>query len=374
MTEIVLDRISKTFAGGLQALHETSLTIHDGEFFILVGPSGCGKSTLLNLIVGLEQVSSGEIRIDGRRVNELDPKDRNMSMVFQSYAIYPHMTIRENIAFPLKMAKLPKPVIAQRVEQIAELLELSDLLERKPATLSGGQRQRVAMGRALVRNPAAFLLDEPLSNLDARLRVQMRAEIGRLQKQLATTLIYVTHDQAEAMTLGDRVAVLNQGHVQQIATPQQLYQHPKNLFVAGFIGSPRMNFVPARIEDTELILPFAKINLTRLPLGSANRPLIAAFRPESVRLMAAIDTRDTLNFSIDVNTVEWLGAEVFVYTDIAIPASSVTYANDLLTTGCTLVFRLAPHIQVNPGEKLSLSLNVADIHLFDAISGNNLFC
>jgi multiple sugar transport system ATP-binding protein len=229
MAEIVLDQVCKQFSDGTRVLNNASFTIHDGEFFILIGPSGCGKSTLLNMIVGLEPVSSGEIRVDGRVVNDLDPKDRNMAMVFQSYAIYPHMTVRDNIGFPLRLAGLPKAEVKRKVEEAAALLELAELLERKPASLSGGQRQRVAMGRALVRDPVAFLLDEPLSNLDARLRVQMRTEIGRLQKRLGTTMIYVTHDQTEAMTLGDRVAVLNRGEVQQIGTPQQLYRMPANL-------------------------------------------------------------------------------------------------------------------------------------------------
>jgi len=254
MAQIVLDSVSKQFANGTRILSDTSFTIQNGEFFVLIGPSGCGKSTLLNMIVGLEDISSGEIRVDGQVINDLDPKDRNMAMVFQSYAIYPHMTVAENIAFPLRLARLPKVEIQRKVAEAAALLELEDLLTRKPATLSGGQRQRVAMGRALVRDPVAFLLDEPLSNLDARLRVQMRGEIGRLQKRLGTTMIYVTHDQTEAMTLGDRVAVLNRGEVQQIGTPKQLYQAPANLFVAGFMGSPGMNFVPAELKAGKLIL------------------------------------------------------------------------------------------------------------------------
>ncbi len=237
MTEIILDHVSKRFPDGTVTLKEASFTVHDGEFFILVGPSGCGKSTLLNMIAGLEEVSAGEIRVDGRAVNNLDPKDRNMAMVFQSYAIYPHMSVRGNLAFPLRLAKLPKAEIARRVNETAAILELIPLLDRKPASLSGGQRQRVAMGRAIVREPKAFLLDEPLSNLDARLRVQMRTGIARLQKRLNTTMIYDTHDQTEAMTLGDRVAVMNRGEVQQIGTPRELYCHPANLFVAGFIGS-----------------------------------------------------------------------------------------------------------------------------------------
>ena len=250
MAEIVLDKLSKTFADGTTAVHEADFTIGDGEFFILVGPSGCGKSTLLNMIVGLEDISSGELRIDGDVVNDLDPKDRNMAMVFQSYAIYPHLTVWENIAFPLRIRKVPKDEVRRRVAEASELLELDELLDRKPANLSGGQRQRVAMGRAIVReNTAAFLMDEPLSNLDAKLRVQMRTAIAKLQQRLAITTIYVTHDQTEALTLGDRVAVMRRGHVQQVGSPRELYNEPANLFVAGFIGSPAMNLLPARLDS-----------------------------------------------------------------------------------------------------------------------------
>lgn len=373
MAEIVLDRVSKQFPGGTRVLQETSLTIRDGEFFILVGPSGCGKSTLLNMIVGLEDVSSGEIRVDGRRVNELDPKDRNMAMVFQSYAIYPHMTVRDNIAFPLKLAKLPNREIRQKVERAAELLELTELLERRPAALSGGQRQRVAMGRALVRNPVAFLLDEPLSNLDARLRVQMRGEIGRLQKRLATTMIYVTHDQTEAMTLGDRVAVLNGGVVQQIGTPQELYRRPANLFVAGFIGSPGMNFVPGRIEDGQLLLPFGEVELPgrdRLQ----NSYVIAGFRPEAISLVSGQDHHErSITFAADIDVVEWLGAELFVYSDIDITEMAGAAAEQLFALGrVTLVSRLDPATTAKQGESLPLRLTFDNIHLFDAETGNNL--
>ncbi len=254
MSEIELRKVSKRFTGAT-AVKRANFTIRDGEFFILVGPSGCGKSTLLNMIVGLEDVSEGEIRIDGQRVNELDPKDRNMAMVFQSYALYPHMSVRENMAFPLKLAKLSNPEIDRRVARAAQILELDEYLDRRPRALSGGQRQRVAMGRAIVREPRAFLLDEPLSNLDAKLRVQMRTEIARLHNRLGTTTVYVTHDQTEAMTLGDRIAVLRKGEVLQIGTPRELYERPRNLFVAGFIGSPAMNFLPARRAEGRRTTP-----------------------------------------------------------------------------------------------------------------------
>ena len=243
MAEIVLENVNKSYADGAAAVKDLNLTIGDGEFLILVGPSGCGKTTTLNMIAGLEDISSGELRIDGERMNEKAPKDRDIAMVFQSYALYPHMTVRQNIAFPLTLAKMKKAEIAQKVEETAKTLDLTELLDRKPSQLSGGQRQRVAMGRAIVRDPSAFLMDEPLSNLDAKLRVQMRTEVSRIQRRLGTTMVYVTHDQTEAMTLGDRVAVMRNGTIQQVGPPQELYERPVNLFVAGFIGSPSMNFM-----------------------------------------------------------------------------------------------------------------------------------
>nr|WP_305906959.1 sn-glycerol-3-phosphate ABC transporter ATP-binding protein UgpC [Methylomarinum sp. Ch1-1]MDP4519674.1 sn-glycerol-3-phosphate ABC transporter ATP-binding protein UgpC [Methylomarinum sp. Ch1-1] len=357
MAEIVLEGIGKQFPDGTQVLHDIGFTIHDGEFFILVGPSGCGKSTLLNMIAGLEDVSAGEIRVDGHIINDLDPKDRNIAMVFQSYAIYPHMSVRDNIAFPLKLAGLPKTEIRRKVEEAAELLELSELLERKPAALSGGQRQRVAMGRALVREPSVFLLDEPLSNLDARLRVQMRSEIGRLQKRLGTTMIYVTHDQTEAMTLGDRVAVLNEGEVQQIGTPQQLYRKPASLFVAGFIGSPGMNFLPAKIKEGKLQLPFAAARLPERYHEFSTRPLIAGFRPEDVHCADnAKDDRQALVFRAAIDVVEWLGAELFAYSDLELPNQS-RMADD--KSRATLVFRLPHRLSCEQANRCSSCLMLA---------------
>src|SRR5688572_14886388 len=300
MAEIALHKVTKRFADGTVAVKEADFTIADGEFFILVGPSGCGKSTLLNMIAGIEEVSGGEIRVDGRVVNDVDPKDRNMAMVFQSYAIYPHMSVRDNLAFPLKLAKLPQEEIAKRVERAAEILELGELLDRKPATLSGGQRQRVAMGRAIVRQPVAFLLDEPLSNLDARLRVQTRTEIARLQRNLGTTTVYVTHDQTEAMTLGQRVAVLRKGVVQQIGTPRELYAEPRNLFVAGFIGSPAMNFVPGEIRDGRLVLPMAQVSLKRHLQREG--PVIAGIRPEQFQDAALVDAKSSV-FEVKVDVL-----------------------------------------------------------------------
>jgi len=383
MAEIVLDHVSKYFPDGTVTLKEASFTIHDGEFFILVGPSGCGKSNLLNMIVGLEDVSAGEIRVDGQRVNDLDPKDRNMAMVFQSYAIYPHMSVGENIAFPLRLANLSKAEIDRRVNEAAAILELTPLLERKPASLSGGQRQRVAMGRAIVREPKAFLLDEPLSNLDARLRVQMRIEIARLQERLGTTMVYVTHDQTEAMTLGDRVAVMNRGEVQQIGTPQELYNHPENLFVASFIGSPGMNFLPAEIDGILLITPIGTIELSqevRQQLPAECTQVIAGIRPEYFRQLEPSNTSTAeLVFDALIDVVEWLGAELYVYFDVKFPEKSLEsswpeelcgkiHENETLP----VVARLAPSAFIRKGEKISLLLDTRKIQLFNHETGRTI--
>src|SRR5246127_745227 len=321
MAEIVLEHVNKTYPGGATAVKDLSVTIADGEFLILVGPSGCGKTTTLNMIAGLEDISSGELRIDGERVNEKAPKDRDIAMVFQSYALYPHMTVRQNIAFPLTLAKMKKPEIAQKVEETAKILDLTELLDRKPASLSGGQRQRVAMGRAIVRNPKAFLMDEPLSNLDAKLRVQMRGEIARLQRKLGTTTVYVTHDQTEAMTLGDRVVVMHVGVAQQIGTPDELYERPANLFVAGFIGSPAMNFFPADLTPTGLTLSFGEVMLSpdvQKVIAQHPKPekVIVGVRPEHLHDAALIDGYQrisALTFEVNVDMVESLGADKYVY-------------------------------------------------------------
>src|SRR4051812_43613386 len=279
MAEIALERVWKRYPDGFEAVKDMNLAISDGDFMILVGPSGCGKSTALRMIAGLEDITDGELVIGGERVNELAPRDRDIAMVFQNYALYPHMTVRENMGFALKLAKTPKAEIERKVAEAADILELGAHLDRKPANLSGGQRQRVAMGRAIVRDPKAFLMDEPLSNLDAKLRVQMRTEVARIQQRLGTTTIYVTHDQTEAMTLGDRVAVMRGGIIQQVDTPKVLYRDPINLFVAGFIGSPSMNFVPAGLEDGVVKLPFGEVPV---PAGvrTSKREVIAGIRPE----------------------------------------------------------------------------------------------
>src|SRR5689334_11030823 len=294
MAEIVLDKVTKRYPDGALAVQEVNLEIADGEFIILVGPSGCGKSTTLNMIAGLEDISDGELRIGGQRMNERAPKDRDIAMVFQSYALYPHMTVRENMAFPLKLAKVDKAEIDRKVTEAAKILDLTQHLDRKPANMSGGQRQRVAMGRAIVRSPKAFLMDEPLSNLDAKLRVQMRTMVSKLQQRLETTTVYVTHDQTEAMTLGDRIVVMRSGVVQQIGSPQHLYEQPANLFVAGFIGSPAMNFLPARLENDTLRTALGDLALSdqlrqTLSSAQAERDVIVGIRPEHFEDAALVE-------------------------------------------------------------------------------------
>jgi multiple sugar transport system ATP-binding protein len=381
MSEITLERVTKTFPDGTVAIRDVDFTIRDGEFFILVGPSGCGKSTLLNMIVGLEGLTEGEIRVDGEVVNDVDPKDRNMAMVFQSYAIYPHMSVRENMAFPLKLAKVPKDEIGKRVEQAAAVLELTEHLDRKPGSLSGGQRQRVAMGRAIVREPRAFLLDEPLSNLDAKLRVQMRTETALLHHRLGTTMVYVTHDQTEAMTLGDRIAVLRRGVVQQIGTPRELYQEPANLFVAGFIGSPSMNFFPAHLEDDRLELPMISLELHhpwRNHIGAKARRLLAGIRPEHFE-DASLSEQRSPTFTATVEVLEWMGSELDVHFPIkaSVDDQIRTLAQELdidLGTGeqIRVCARLGTNSRANKGGKLDLRIDSRHLHLFDPETGERL--
>jgi multiple sugar transport system ATP-binding protein len=377
VAEIVLDHVSKRFAGGGWAVRKANFTVKDGEFFILVGPSGCGKSTLLHMIVGLEDITEGEIRVDGKRINELDPKDRNMAMVFQSYALYPHMTVRENIAFPLRLAKLPRSEIKQRVDEVAGILQLDALLDRKPSDLSGGQRQRVAMGRAIVRRPQVFLLDEPLSNLDARLRVQMRTEIAALQQRLGITTIYVTHDQTEAMVLGDRVALLRSGEVQQIGTPKELYETPRNEFVAGFIGSPAMNVLPAEIGDNNLLLPMGPCPLpASFPLDRlGNRTVIAGIRPEHFFLPGAAPPAGSV-FSAEIVLTEWLGADLYLHVQPVLSHPRVREAPSLIEpktgrTAVVLIVRVPPDLRVGRGDRIELTYDATKIHLFDADTGEN---
>src|SRR5512145_1177316 len=310
MADIVLDGITKRFPDGYEAVKGMNLEIKDGEFVILVGPSGCGKSTALRMIAGLEDITEGELKIGGEVVNERAPKDRDIAMVFQNYALYPHMTVRENMGFALKLAKAPKDEINRKVEEAAKMLDLTEHLDRKPGQLSGGQRQRVAMGRAIVRDPAAFLMDEPLSNLDAKLRVQMRTQVAQLQSNLGTTTVYVTHDQTEAMTLGDRVAVMRAGRLQQVGSPAELYARPDNLFVAGFIGSPAMNFMTGRVEGGVVKLPFGDVRLAgERPGVEEGKPVIVGIRPESFEDAALVgEARDRgTTFRAKLQLVESMG-------------------------------------------------------------------
>jgi multiple sugar transport system ATP-binding protein len=389
VAEITLEHVSKRFPDGTTAVNDANLDIDDGEFMILVGPSGCGKSTCLNMIAGLEDISEGELRIGGRVVNQLSPKDRDIAMVFQDYALYPHMTVRGNMAFGLKLAKTDQAEIDRKVNQAAELLELSDLLDRKPANLSGGQRQRVAMGRAIVRSPQVFLMDEPLSNLDAKLRVQMRTTVSRIQNRLETTMVYVTHDQTEAMTLGDRVAVMRGGVIQQVATPEELYERPANLFVAGFIGSPAMNFLPVQLDDGRLRTPMGDLPLpaevlAKLQQAGAGRDLIAGIRPEHLKdaaLVGADQRAQGLTFSVAVEVLEWLGAEELAYFRVQGARASARELEELATdTGSTdvpqagdqLVARLDPASRAREGEKLELWLDPRRAQLFNPQDGAHL--
>src|SRR5246127_1544578 len=378
MAEIVLDRVTKSYPDGTTAVKDLSLVIADGEFVILVGPSGCGKSTTLNMIAGLEEITSGELRIGGERVNDKAPKDRDIAMVFQSYALYPHMTVRQNIAFPLTLAKMKKAEISQKVEETAKILDLTELLDRKPASLSGGQRQRVAMGRAIVRNPRAFLLDEPLSNLDAKLRVQMRSEISRLQRRLRTTTVYVTHDQTEAMTLGDRVVVMLAGVAQQIGTPQELYDRPVNLFVAGFIGSPALNFFPGQLTDGGGSLPFGQITLTQqvhdvLTAHPTPTNVIVGIRPEHLEDANLIDTYQRLRalvFEAGVELVESLGAEKIVHFTVegasAHSAQLAELAADSGVAENKFIARLPAQTVAAAGQRIELALDTTKLVIFDA--------
>ncbi|HUH72336.1 MAG TPA: sn-glycerol-3-phosphate ABC transporter ATP-binding protein UgpC [Mycobacterium sp.] len=384
MAEIVLEHVNKSYSDGAMAVKDLNITIADGEFLILVGPSGCGKTTTLNMIAGLEDISSGELRIGGERVNEKAPKDRDIAMVFQSYALYPHMTVRQNIAFPLTLAKMKKAEIAQKVEETAKILDLTDLLHRKPSQLSGGQRQRVAMGRAIVRHPKAFLMDEPLSNLDAKLRVQMRGEIARLQRRLGTTTVYVTHDQTEAMTLGDRVVVMHGGVAQQIGTPAELYERPANLFVAGFIGSPAMNFFPATLTSIGLTLPFGEVMLTpevQAVIAQHPKPenLIVGVRPEHLADAALIDAYQritALTFEAKVELVESLGADKYVYCTTAGWAVHSAQLDELEAEGEVrenqFVARVPAESKAAIGQSFELAFDTTKLAVFGADSGVNL--
>jgi len=390
VAEIVLDHITKRFPDGFLAVDDFNLDIADGEFVILVGPSGSGKSTVLNMIAGLEDISSGELSIGGQVVNNKSPKDRDIAMVFQSYALYPHMTVRENMGFALKLAKTPKDVIDQKVTEAARLLDLTQHLDRRPANLSGGQRQRVAMGRAIVRDPAAFLMDEPLSNLDAKLRVQTRTEVSRLQRRLGTTMVYVTHDQTEAMTLGDRLAVMRTGLLQQAGSPQEMYERPRNLFVAGFIGSPAMNFLPGTVEDGKIRTPLGDVPLTdrlrrALERATAPRDLIVGVRPENFEDAALVSPgirHEGITFPATIDVLESLGSDVFVYFTKEL-AQGVDAAelrelaqdsgrDEAGVSGDTVVARLDTATTIREGQDAELWMDMRAMHLFDPATGQNL--
>ncbi|GAA1307156.1 sn-glycerol-3-phosphate ABC transporter ATP-binding protein UgpC [Saccharothrix xinjiangensis] len=389
MAEIVLDKVTKQYPDGAVAVRDVDLEIADGEFVILVGPSGCGKSTTLNMIAGLEDITSGELRIGGERVNERAPKDRDIAMVFQSYALYPHMTVKENMAFPLRLAKVDDATVEKKVKEAAEVLDLTAHLDRKPSNLSGGQRQRVAMGRAIVRSPKAFLMDEPLSNLDAKLRVQMRTSVSRLQRQLGTTTVYVTHDQTEAMTLGDRVVVMRGGLVQQVGSPQFLYEQPANLFVAGFIGSPAMNFVPASLEEGVLRSPLGDVPLTDrvralLEGRDAPREVIMGLRPEhfeDARLVEDHLRSSGAVFTSNVDVLESMGSDKYAYfsltgdqatsdelAELAADAGTADVPGD----GVSMVTRLSASSAVTVGEQAEIWFDADKVQLFDPGNGKNL--
>jgi multiple sugar transport system ATP-binding protein len=378
VAQIVLEEIRKEYSGGVVAVDDVSLQIDDGEFMVLVGPSGCGKSTLLRLIAGLEEATAGSIIIGDRDVTDLAPRSRDVAMVFQSYALYPHMTVRQNLGYGLKVRRTAKSDLRARVERVARMLRLEELLERRPAALSGGQRQRVAMGRAIVREPKAFLMDEPLSNLDAKLRVSMRAQLASLHARLRATTVYVTHDQVEAMTLGQRVAVMRGGSIQQADTPQALYARPANLFVASFIGSPAMNLVEARLEGDSVTF-----GGHRIPLPPGRRPerrdgtVVLGIRPESFEDAAFADP-SLPQLDADVAVVEELGSDTFVIFPVAAPrvlSEDVhEHEDDRLIAEDTSEFtaRVSAETEARPGTRLRLAVNPAGFHFFDPQTGDNL--
>ena len=373
MASLSLRGIYKRYPGGVVAVSDFTMNIKDKEFIVLVGPSGCGKSTTLRMIAGLEEISEGEMFIGDRLVNDVAPKDRDIAMVFQNYALYPHMSVFDNMAFGLKLRKVPKDEIKKLVEEAAKILDISHLLDRKPKALSGGQRQRVALGRAIVRDPQVFLLDEPLSNLDAKLRAQMRTEIAKLHKRLGTTFIYVTHDQTEAMTMGDRIVVMKDGFIQQVDTPQNLYDDPVNVFVAGFIGSPQMNFVDAKLasKDGKLVVEYGdaeKPFTVELPDAKAKVPGIADYvgkeitlgvRPEDLHTEEIfLGAATTGLFECKVDVTEMMGAETHLYLDCA---------------GNSLTARVSTRVTAQAGEQIKMAMDVNKIHLFDKETERAIF-
>jgi multiple sugar transport system ATP-binding protein len=398
VAEIILDQITKRFPDGSLAVDDFNLDIADGEFVILVGPSGCGKSTTLNMIAGLEDITSGELRIGGQVVNTKSPKDRDIAMVFQSYALYPHMTVRENMGFALKLAKTPQATINEKVEEAARILDLTQHLDRKPANLSGGQRQRVAMGRAIVRDPAAFLMDEPLSNLDAKLRVQMRAEIKKLQNDLGVTTVYVTHDQVEAMTMGDRVSVLRKGVLQQVAQPEELYHRPQNMFVAGFIGSPAMNMIEATVvrgnESTRIVAGQMSIDLSAATLSAhpalpayEGRTIVLGIRPEGLNdaALAGDDRQPRVRGQAELR--EALGSEVLMHFSVQAHAAATDEVRELAQDAgddraieqlgslqrATLVGRFSPQTRIRHGDTIEVAIDESALHFFDPSTGGVIY-
>jgi len=392
VAQIEFDSVSKVYDDGTQAVYDLDLAIEDGELMVVVGPSGCGKTTALRMLAGLEEISGGEIRIGERIVNDLTPKDRDIAMVFQNYALYPHMTVEQNLAFGLKLRKLPKADVRERVRKTAETLEIEEFLKRKPRALSGGQRQRVAMGRAIVREPQAFLMDEPLSNLDAKLRVQMRAEIHTLQRRVGVTTLYVTHDQVEAMTMGDRVAVMRSGHLQQVDTPQVLYDNPRNRFVAGFIGSPSINLVEAELERADGGL-WVRFGEHRLPVddklvqrhsnleGFVGKTLQLGIRPEDFEDVALEpDTPADRRLKTTADLTEPLGSEVLVH--FAVSAAGVVAeavaaegleADPTLEEGKTrMVARVSPRTRIAEGSQIELAVDTSRLYFFDPETGDSI--
>jgi len=389
MARVLLEDVTKRYPDGFEAVKRINLDVADGEFMILVGPSGCGKSTALRMVAGLEEITDGRLVIGDQVVNKVPPKHRDIAMVFQNYALYPHMTVRDNMGFGLKIAKEDRKVIDERVHEAAKILDLEQHLDRKPANLSGGQRQRVAMGRAIVRSPKAFLMDEPLSNLDAKLRVQMRAEVARIQQRVGTTTIYVTHDQTEAMTLGHRVSVMRAGVLQQVDTPERLYEHPVNLFVAGFIGSPAMNFVPARLENDQVKLPFGSTPIPeqlRSALADARgtRNVIAGLRPEHFEDARVEPDKRGLRFGAPVTVVESMGSEKYVFFNIhgghVASRELAELAEDAGLEDLPrhegedqqAIARVSAESRAQIGANVELVLDTRRMMLFDPESGRNL--
>ncbi len=378
VSELSLKGLTKVYPNGFKAVDGLNIDIADGEFLVLVGPSGCGKSTALRMVAGLEEITSGELSIGGEPMNEVEPKDRNVAMVFQNYALYPHLDVEKNIGFALKLSGMPKPEIDTKVLEAAKILELESLLKNKPAQLSGGQRQRVAMGRAIVRDPSVFLMDEPLSNLDAKLRVQMRAEITRLQHKLEATTLYVTHDQVEAMTMGDRVAVMKDGILQQIDSPSSLYDSPDNLFVAGFIGAPAMNLREARLDNTagewslemgEIRIPLARgiLEKKRSLAGYEGKNVVIGIRPEAMDDATVTGKKEHPIFSAVTELTEALGSDLLVHFPIdakAVDAGDPDALKDL-DENPLMIARVDPRSQAKPGEKIEISIDTERMHFFD---------